>query len=295
MKSLQRSILGFIILGLSPAVGLSQDLDINFTNNAGSLTLTQGNTRSAFLIAPGFPPMPGDPPVSTDQPGFRAPPGALSEGAIVNLRVVQPLLYWDGAEVANPTPLTTPLRVENLAGTFFDVTRTGVPDHTPLPVAVAFSNGEVHDHILYKLFEPTSPNGAYGIVGQLEVEGHSPTEPFLFVFSQRITAGQRDQAVADLLATSGIEPGALQADFDLGGTVNSGDLAAWHAGYGNTSAALLTDGDATRDARVEGADFLSWQQEASSGPLVAVVPEPSCLLLVGVAVTALLRVRRDRH
>lgn len=295
MRMFQLCVLGCLVLSATATISRSQDLDLNFTNNAGSLTLTQGNTRSAFLIAGGFPPMPGDPPVFTDQPGFRAPPGALTSGAIVNLRVIQPLLFWDGAEVANPTPLTTPFRVENLAGTFFDVTRTGVPDHTPLPVAVAFSNGEVHDHILYKLFEPTSPNGAYGIVGQLEVDGHAPTEPFLFVFSQRITAGQRDQAVADLLATSGIEPGALQADFDLGGTVDSVDLAAWHAGYDITSAALLAEGDATRDAQVDGDDFLTWQREASAGPLVAAVPEPSNLLLVGLALTALLRVRLHRH
>ncbi|MEQ8210743.1 MAG: PEP-CTERM sorting domain-containing protein [Lacipirellulaceae bacterium] len=295
MKLFQRSILGFIILALSPAVGLSQDLDINFTNNAGSLTLTQGNTRSAFLIAPGFPPMPGDPPVSTDQPGFRAPPGALSEGAIVNLRVIQPLLYWDGAEVANPTPLTTPFRVENLAGTLFDVTRNKVPDHAPLPVAVAFNNGEVHDHILFRLFELTSPDGAYGIVGQLEVDGHSPTEPFLFVFAQRITAGQRDQAVTDLLAASGIEPGALRADFDLDASVDGGDLADWETGYGIASAALLSDGDATRDAQVAGNDFLTWQQEASIMPLVTAVPEPSSLMLLGLAGSMMLGLRRGRH
>jgi len=87
------------------------------------------------------------------------------------------------------------------------------------------------------------------------------------------------------------------SDFNENGFVNDGDLALWETGFGqfNTSVAKI-DGDANRDQRVNGEDFLRWQRQytGAGSPLSAAVagavPEPSTslLLLVGLAFGSLL-------
>ncbi|MEM8946874.1 MAG: hypothetical protein AAGD11_16995, partial [Planctomycetota bacterium] len=51
------------------------------------------------------------------------------------------------------------------------------------------------------------------------------------------------------------------ADFNGDLTVNGDDLTNWIAGYGTTSGANKSDGDADDDGDADGGDFLLWQQE----------------------------------
>ena len=93
------------------------------------------------------------------------------------------------------------------------------------------------------------------------------------------------------------------ADFDRDSDVDGDDLDNWQAGYGTTTAATKSQGDANGDSRVDGLDLLVWQAQYGTGlpePLTAttVVPEPSSLLLMGIAAglgISLLRNSRSRQ
>ncbi|BBO30482.1 dockerin type I domain-containing protein [Lacipirellula parvula] len=87
-----------------------------------------------------------------------------------------------------------------------------------------------------------------------------------------------------------LNPGGnfLAADFNEDGNVDGADLTAWKAGFGTGT--TKAQGDANEDGKVDGADFLTWQHQfgqtpavAAAGSVAAAVPEPSSLLLIGVA------------
>jgi hypothetical protein len=80
----------------------------------------------------------------------------------------------------------------------------------------------------------------------------------------------------------------FSADFDDDGDVDATDLTVWRAAYD-----LNQLGDADGDNDSDGRDFLLWQQQFGSAPLVALsatstaVPEPGCMsLILCVAVLA---------
>jgi hypothetical protein len=82
-----------------------------------------------------------------------------------------------------------------------------------------------------------------------------------------------------------VSAASFTADFDDDGDVDSGDLVQWQGDFGVNA---LSDADADGDS--DGADFLAWQQQLGSGPPLApvgaVVPEPSCLVLLAMACVA---------
>ena len=86
-------------------------------------------------------------------------------------------------------------------------------------------------------------------------------------------------------------PTFLEADFNEDGNVDATDLAAhWEVGFGTSSGALRSNGDADSDGDVDGADFLIWQRQLGTSPALAAtaaVPEPSSLVLVGIALVGL--------
>lgn len=75
-------------------------------------------------------------------------------------------------------------------------------------------------------------------------------------------------------------------DFDGDGDVDADDLAQWESDF-----SVSNGSDSNLDGASNGRDFLAWQQQFGNGvtPLsaVAVVPEPSTMLLVGLAVSLL--------
>lgn len=100
--------------------------------------------------------------------------------------------------------------------------------------------------------------------------------------------GDRDFQDA-VFEISGVAPAlSLSADFngDLG--VDAADLSAWSAGFGLRSNAKVQQGDADRDTKVDGKDFLIWQRGYSPTTTSLAVPEPTpplplaCAALVGM-------------
>ena len=94
---------------------------------------------------------------------------------------------------------------------------------------------------------------------------------------------------------------AFAADFDEDTDVDAMDLTRWKTGFGLSTAATHMQGNADGDADVDGADFLTWQQQlgsAAASASSAAVPEPTtALLLTGVAALVIVhrrgRVRRE--
>lgn len=66
----------------------------------------------------------------------------------------------------------------------------------------------------------------------------------------------------------------MPADFDLDNDVDTNDLAVWQTGYGISSGAATTNGDADADGDVDGSDFLNWQR-GYTGAIGAVASDNS--------------------
>lgn len=77
------------------------------------------------------------------------------------------------------------------------------------------------------------------------------------------------------------------ADFDRDGDVDGRDFLTWQRNFG-LSDVLQSEGDADFDGVVTGSDLAVWQ-DSYAGPLTAItaVPEPSALLLTGIAVAVI--------
>ena len=85
------------------------------------------------------------------------------------------------------------------------------------------------------------------------------------------------------------------ADFDKNGVVNDADLGIWRTGFNAGGTVTPMQGDVDRNLRIDGADFLLWQQRlggASSGASSSGVPEPGGLPLMMAAVAGIWRRRR---
>jgi autotransporter-associated beta strand protein len=88
------------------------------------------------------------------------------------------------------------------------------------------------------------------------------------------------------------------ADFNGDGFVDAADLAQWQLGFGTDISALNFSeahalGDADLDGDVDGADFLSVQQQFGAAPplapVTAAVPEPAAAMLMCLAASAFRR------
>jgi hypothetical protein len=86
----------------------------------------------------------------------------------------------------------------------------------------------------------------------------------------------------------------LPTDFNESGTVDGDDLAIWKMSFGTDPGA-----DADGDGDSDGEDFLAWQRDLNiaGGPavgLASAVPEPSTVVVMGMALAALAAGRRSR-
>jgi hypothetical protein len=90
-----------------------------------------------------------------------------------------------------------------------------------------------------------------------------------------------------ILVSDGVANPYRAADFQEDHDVDAGDLAQWRANFGLATGALHAHGNADFDGDVDGHDFLVWQQQRGSGPLVAAnstfVPEPHGAALIAAA------------
>lgn len=87
--------------------------------------------------------------------------------------------------------------------------------------------------------------------------------------------------------SNGTQPG--NADFDGDGDVDGQDFLTWQRGFGITSGALATQGDANSDGAVNAADLEFWQSQYGNAEISALhlppsalnsIPEPSTGLLI---------------
>lgn len=95
--------------------------------------------------------------------------------------------------------------------------------------------------------------------------------------------GDRDfqDAVFEL---SGVAPvSSLSADFNSDLRVDAADLSTWGSGFGVRTNAQVQQGDADRDHKVDGRDFLIWQRSYSPPASTLAVPEPAAPLAIGCA------------
>jgi hypothetical protein len=99
--------------------------------------------------------------------------------------------------------------------------------------------------------------------------------------------------IGGALATSDIHTTifAENPDWNDDGSVDANDLGVWTAGFGQSNASHY-QGDADADGRVDGADFLLWQQLLSPLTATATVPEANSAELAAIALVAIKRWRR---
>ncbi|BBO35194.1 beta strand repeat-containing protein [Lacipirellula parvula] len=85
----------------------------------------------------------------------------------------------------------------------------------------------------------------------------------------------------------------IPGDFNGNGVVDGADLTKWKADFGAGAGS-----DANSDGRTDGGDFLIWQRNygrTSATTAAAAVPEPSTVLLGGIAVALTAAARRRRR
>lgn len=101
----------------------------------------------------------------------------------------------------------------------------------------------------------------------------------------------RSRSQGATIDVGAIETPNLAADFTSDARVDAADLAAWRSGFGITSGAKVSQGNADADRDVDGRDFLVWQQQRGAGvglPGAVTVPEPVGSMMVIVALSTLL-------
>ncbi|WP_428308625.1 matrixin family metalloprotease [Lacipirellula sp.] len=124
--------------------------------------------------------------------------------------------------------------------------------------------------------------------------GHSDQSAVMSADPQYFQYVNRELDPDDVAGIRFLYGPALQADFDQNHAVNAADLAVWKNGFGATSGATSATGDANRDGRVDGADFLIWQREVGNSAVAPAtsVPEPSAFMLLSASALGLLRASR---
>ena len=94
--------------------------------------------------------------------------------------------------------------------------------------------------------------------------------------------------------------GTSYADADLDGYVDESDLSTWQSNFGSLSGGAWGMGDFNFDGIVNGLDYLVWQTDytgpdptdpGGGGQRIALVPEPSSLLLLSSCLVLALRIR----
>jgi hypothetical protein len=223
--------------------------------------------------------------VQQDNPGFNAPASSFSPGSFIGLNIVQQLWYWDGEMLAVP-PDGTVFELENALSEYIDVDASVPPTPVGFDFAVAGDEGGVHQHIVYHLPDPVSPDGAYGIVLELTAPNLEPSDPFLLAFNQRLPNDQFDAGVQAILAASGIlAPDLLPGDYNDNGVVEQADLDVVLLNWGSElldpgSVGWLADlPNSFVDQEELDKVLLNWGS-SSQAVDTAGVPEPSSLILL---------------
>jgi hypothetical protein len=149
------------------------------------------------------------------------------------------------------------------------------------------------DHIVGTTFDPNGINVQLAGANNLShLADSGPTKGDLM--APALANGVRrpiSQTDLSMLALAHNYQLATPGDFNLDGRVDGHDFLTWQQNYPTLSGATLAQGDANGDGIVNGKDFLIWQQHYQ--PLAGtIVPEPAALALLLLAAVRRLRPRR---
>jgi hypothetical protein len=127
------------------------------------------------------------------------------------------------------------------------------------------------------------------------ITGNSVTGEFDYADVSGMPAGLafHIEYLANAVQLQVVNEPIFSADFDNDGDVDPTDLAIWRGAYD-----LNQLGDADGDNDSDGNDFLAWQQQVGSAPIVAAaapVPEPAALALAALPLALIARGRQQRH
>jgi hypothetical protein len=70
-------------------------------------------------------------------------------------------------------------------------------------------------------------------------------------------------------------PAVANADFNGDGLVDGADFLTWQQNLGTTGGGTHATGDANNDGNVDQADLAAWQTQYGTSPAVSAVPEPA--------------------
>lgn len=129
--------------------------------------------------------------------------------------------------------------------------------------------------------------------------GHNLVSDIAGLTSDPLFLGVADGPVSNSAGATGtlvdlnlIAKPLLPSDFDRDGDVDGSDFLTWQRGYGITSGATRSQGDATNDGKVDADDLALWESQYATfppGPVTAtvVVPETDTwkLAICGAAFT----------
>jgi len=218
--------------------------------------------------------------ISTDAPGIGVSfaSNGVAAGASLEVDVTQPLLYWNGTSLADPT---VSLWLDNPAQTETWTISATSGEQTGLSWAT-YPGGNFWDADgLFTLDSLSAPAGIYGLVVRVTSPNYGSSKPFLIrlAFSEQpgwdLDAGHAALQAAVITAGTG--------DFDADDDVDGADFLSWQRGLtAQKRTTTLADGDADGDSDVDDEDLSLWSNQYGAGlgsarSAVQTVPEPSTL------------------
>jgi len=283
----------------APGAAWAQHADIEFNVLDGKIQLDVDGGAPVWtsdLLTPTFPPTTGPPPVQQDDPGFAADDGSFAPGGLVGMTGVQPLWYWDGVQLIDP-PSETFFELEHpVTDEVVFVDASQPPAFGDMVIAPASEVGGIHQHIVFRLPDPLSPDGAYGVVAELNADSATleNSDPLLMVFNQRLPRDEFNAGVQAILEASGIlNDDILRGDYNASGAVEQGDLDLVLLHWGQE---LIDPADVgwTADPPQGAIDqqeldnvLLNWGV-SSEAPGISAVPEPESQMLFAIGLLVVL-------
>ena len=127
-------------------------------------------------------------------------------------------------------------------------------------LTIAFAPGSVVGKVLFITLDGDTAGDGSAITdlsGNI-LDGQSKSGSYLALTSD-LPSGDGAAGGAALFFVANQPSAGLSGDFTGDGKVNGADFLAWQQNFPKTSGATLAEGDANGDGKVMGADFLAWQ------------------------------------
>lgn len=238
-------------------------------------------------------------------------PDALFNGISLDVQKTGSAIRFTGATVHNPTVGTDTRWLPGLIrnGTVTDSTVSRIEGGALTPLA-GFGTGigpttsssdllyETNGGFLFATIDFAVPSPTETATVSLSI-GHNLLSDSTGVASGSIFFGVGDGPVANTAGASGttvdlnfVARPLHPADFDSDGDVDGADMLTWQNGFGITSGATRTQGDANGDGKVDSDDLGLWESQFGTVPAGAAIAVPEttsvflaiCGTLFGIAI-----------